>query len=426
MKYITGLSFVYLFFLANNHYANGASFFSTNKETLNSITLTFDTDNDSLFENYVETLIEVDSLQTLVISLQDSIRNFKNTLLDNTNETELFEIRIDSLEKALTHCMFIADTLSQSYKKILPTNFELSLQIENLQKKIDEQNRFLEEQSILMSEKDKIIKEKEGIYREVLTTSQLDLLKLEGKINVKEQELLGKTREIDLLSANIADKQKDMDRRNEEISEIAIKREAAGRMIDSLKDTLYLTQKSLIKLTEEHKQAQREIAELKEKMSNKDKKEKPVAIVQGVALRAFRTPLYVLSPKSAENTTTYSITNDNGGNVEFDFVTGATVRIKKISKADAAFNADLGWFVGFGGNNIFKNFYIGPNIKIFDFIHINTGLNFAEFRVLKDGFSEGQDIPLGTPIPTVNKWKTSLYIALTFDFDLIAQIVSKI
>ena len=426
MKHIFRFSFFCLFILVNHSYTKASSLLNNQKEDQDSITTTIYSDNDSLFILYVDALIVADSLQMLVIQLQDSISHWYNIFSDNIIISELLSSRVDSLERTLKHWMIIADTLSQSYHRMLPLNLELNEQIANLQTKINEQNKFLEEQAILLSEKEKIIKEKEDIYRDVLTNSQIDLLKLEGKINAKEQELLGKTREIDLLSANIADKQKDIERRNEEISQIVTKREVADKMIDSLRDTLHCTQKSLIKLTEEYKQAQREITELKAKITAKDKKEKQVAVVQGVALRGFRTPLYVLAPKDAENASTYVITNDNGGNVEFDFVTGASVRIKKLSKEGSQFNTDLGWFIGFGGNNIFKNFYLGPNIKIFDFIHINTGLNFAEFRVLKDGFSVGQEIPVGTPIPTVTKWKLSVYIALTFDFELITQIAGKI
>jgi len=373
----------------------------------------------------VEALTVTDSLQLVIIELQKYIQNTSKTLENNSLSFETLKFYSDSLNNALTYWMHIADTLSLAYNKMLPYNQELKSQVTDLQTKIEGQNRFLEEQKVLLMEKELIIKEKEDIYKNILTNSQIDLLKLEGKIGAKEQELQGKSREIDLLSVSISEKQKDIEKKNEELTHFVSKKELADKMIDSLRDTLYSAQKLYIRLEEENKYALKEIADLRARLAAKDKREKQVAVVQGVALRSFRTPLYVLAPKDVNNTDTYVITNDNAGKLEFDLIIGASVRIKKLTIDPEKYIFDLGWFVGFGGNNIFKNFYLGPNIKVFDFIHVNTGLNFAEFRVLKSGFDEGGALPLGVKIPTVNQWKPSFYFAITFDFELISQIVSK-
>ena len=133
-----------------------------------------------------------------------------------------------------------------------------------------------------------------------------------------------------------------------------------------------------------------------------------------------------LKPESSDNPDSYVITNENAGDYEFDFVTGATFRLFDLSNEDDKFSSDVGFFLGFGGKNLFKNFYIGPNIKLFDVIHINAGLNIAEFRLLKSGFSEGDRVPQGSSIPTVSRWELSPYFGLTFDFSLITSIAGKL
>ena len=396
----------------------GIEIFSAEEEE--SITTT-GSECDSLLILWVEALSAIDSLQLVIIEQQNSAQSVEN----NYSALELLKLNSDSLQNALTGWMYIVDTLSLAYSEATTRNKELMLQVITLQTKIDEQNKFLEDKQILLLEKELIIKEKEDIYKSILTGSQIDLLKLEGKLNAKEQELLGKSREIDLLSAGVSEKQKDIEKKNEELAQYVTKKEVANKMIDSLRDSLHSAEKAHILLVEENKYAQKEIADLKARLAARDKRDKQVAIVQGVALRTFRTPLYILAPKSTNNPDNYVITNENAGSVEFDLLTGASVRIMRLSSENATYKFDLGWFVGFGGNNIFKNFYLGPNVKLFDFIHVNTGINFAEFRVLKDGFKEGADLKIGTPISTVNKWKPSYYLAITFDFELITQIVSK-
>ena len=87
---------------------------------------------------------------------------------------------------------------------------------------------------------------------------------------------------------------------------------------------------------------------------------------------------------------------------------------------------DFGAFIGFGGKDLFKNFYLGPNIKLFDAFHINAGLNIREYELLKEGFEEGDILASGISIPTNNEWKVTWYAGLTFDFNLIANVAKKL
>jgi hypothetical protein len=170
----------------------------------------------------------------------------------------------------------------------------------------------------------------------------------------------------------------------------------------------------------------KEIKALKKRIHELTNKKKKIRLVQGIGIRNFRSPLYKLAPESSDNPDRYVISNENAGDYEFDFVTGATFRLLDIGDEDAKYTSDIGFFLGFGGKNLFKNFYIGPNIKLFDVIHINAGINIAEYRLLKSGFSEGDLVPQGMSIPTVSKWEITPYFGLTFDFSLITSIAGKL
>jgi hypothetical protein len=367
-----------------------------------------------------------DSILQIMQVYVDSVISLKRMLASGNRLTTTLLGRIDTLSVSLNHWKYVADTLLENYNKLIPVNRELNAQISNMQKQISEQKDFLDKQAALIVQKERILKEKDDIYKDAIMGSKIDLVKLEGKLNSKDQEIFGKSREIDLLSQSIQEKQRDIERKNEEITKIATRREMSDKIIDSLRDSLSRALQIYVKLDQEQKYARLEIADLKAKLAARDKRDKQVAVVQGVAMRSYRTPLYILAPKDVNNLNSYEIANENAGNFEFDLVTGAAVRLFKISQETARYNSDIGWFVGFGGKNLFKNFYFGPNLKLFDYIHINAGLNVAEFRVLKSGFNEGDILPLGVPIPTVNQWQFNAYFTLSFDFELITQVAGKL
>ncbi len=369
---------------------------------------------------------DTDSLLRIVQIYLDSVSVLNDMLASGDRFSASLLNKVDSLSNELRQWKYVADTLMDNYNKLLPVNRELNAQILNMQQQISEQNSLLDKQAALILQKELILKEKDEIYKDALMGSKIDLIKLEGKLTAKEQEIFGKSREIDLLSQSIQEKQRDIERKNEEITKIALRREMTDKLIDSLRDSLNRAQQVYVKLDQEQKYSRLEIADLKVRLAAKDKRDKQVAVVQGVAMRSYRSPLYILAPKDVNNLDRYEIANENAGNFEFDLVTGAAVRLFKISKEDARYYSDIGWFIGFGGKNLFKNFYFGPNLKVFDYIHINAGINVAEFRVLKKGFSEGDILPPGVPIPTVNQWKFNGYFTLSFDFELITQVAGKL
>lgn len=368
-----------------------------------------------------------------VVLLKDSIQTFSEELHD-------LRLRFLISDEALSHCndslqtlivlndslLWAVEKLQKRNKLLQPLNKELNERIENLQATVEQQSDMLNQQIQKIKEKEQLFVEKELIYERAIQESKIDLVKLEGQLQSKNSELAGKGREIELLAESISERKNLISEKNEEIDEIRHRRQSAVYQLDTLRNYVRLIEKDLILSQERLTYSDKEIKHLQKQIFDLTNKKKNIRLVQGLAIRNFRAPLYTLSPESSENPDNYVITNENAGDYEFDFVTGATFRILDLGKDNGQYTSDIGFFLGFGGKNLFKNFYIGPNIKLFDVIHVNAGLNIAEFRLLKSGFSEGDIVTQGSSIPTVSKWQLTPYFGLTFDFSLITSIAGKL
>ena len=175
---------------------------------------------------------------------------------------------------------------------------------------------------------------------------------------------------------------------------------------------------------------------------NKKKKVRPI---QGVAMRFYRTPDWEIRLKGSDTPGMYDkyISNRNAGNVEFDYVTGASVMLwdmtryfnqnhtlgndstrRAIRRFDQEFSYDLGFYVGFGGSNLFKNFYVGLSFRFVDFFYLTTGVNVAEYQVLVDGYKSGDVIGTSLSIDdvTAKAWLVKPFIALSIDLDFLSLI----
>lgn len=317
------------------------------------------------------------------------------------------------------------DQLRQFADSIINNNKELSASQTSLQVLIQNQQKDilnLQEQLRIQLEKEKLFNEKEQLYKDAVNNSMLDKVKLEGQIATKDSRLEGKEREITLLQQNLSEKDKDISLRNSEIQKIINDKDRAERNIDTLQQSLMKKELQLIKTGEQLKYSELKVKECESRYTNVTNKKKKMRVVQGFAVKNYRTPDFMLSPKDVNNPSVYVINNRNSSNIEFDYVTGASFMIKDLSKKDAALTYDVGFFLGFGGNNLFKNFYLGPNVKLFDVVHINVGANIAEYEVLKDGFNVGDVLTPGTSIPTNKAWKINAYMGFTFDLELITLI----
>ncbi len=359
---------------------------------------------------------------TLLILFGSSNSTFSQTFIDSTFVTDSSHKHVDLL--------IIRDTveikrLQDSIRGLIATLDYNETKIKELSAKLEDKNKNLEEQIKIQKEKETLFLEKEAIYKDAMNSTILDKVKLEGQLAAKDSRIEGKDREINLLQKNLNDKDRDIVSRETQLQKIESDKELTVRRLDTVRIALLNTEKQLIKTTEQLKYTELKIKDCEARYTSVTNKKKKTRVVQGFAIKNYRTPDFILAPKDINNPNLYVINNRNSSNVEFDYVTGASFMIKDLSKPDGVLTYDLGFFLGFGGNNLFKNFYIGPNMKLFDVIHLNIGANIAEYEVLKDGFNVGDALVAGTAIPTNKSWKINAYLGFTFDLELITMIGKK-
>lgn len=355
-------------------------------------------------------------------TLRDSLKTMQFILLQKHAEVASFKLELDTAQREIKRLSRNLEQLKQRENELVPLNEALNRKIAELGAELHAKNSFLEEQLRIQKEKEQLFAEKEQLYKDAISSSLIDKVKLEGQISVKDSRLDGKEREIDLLQLNIDEKNRDIQSRNSEIQKIVMDKGHADRRIDTLRTTLTEAEKSLVKTSEQLKYSELKLKDCENRYATVTNKKKKTRVVQGFAIKNYRTPDFALAPKDANNPGVYVITNNNTSNVEFDFVTGASFMLKDLSKPNASLTYDMGFFIGFGGNNLFKNFYIGPNFKLFDVLHVNLGANVREYEALKEGFVVGDKLDAGIAIPTTKEWKIKPYFGITFDLELLTMI----
>lgn len=220
------------------------------------------------------------------------------------------------------------------------------------------------------------------------------------------------------------------------------------RLSDTLQLRLNETEKVIIRTNEELKYTQQRAKDAEARISNATARKKKVCAIQGIAMKTFRTPSWSLAPdkivdEEGNVRVGYKIVNKNGGEVEFDYTAGAYVMLwdltrkpkpieidtvsKKhleIKRFDQDFSYSLGLYVGFGGSNLFKNFYVGPSFKFLDFFHLTAGINVCEYEMLTGTYQEGDELPAGFSLSDqISKvWKPKPFVSLSFDLDFISYI----
>lgn len=240
----------------------------------------------------------------------------------------------------------------------------------------------------------------------------------------------------EILSANGVDKVKLEAERNYYI-----------RMVDSLRAQVRIAEIENVRRIEANKYLEERARIAEEKVAAATNRKKKVRPIQGVAMRFYRTPRWEirLDGREMDGTTTYTkvIRNRNAGAVEFDYVTGASVmlwdltpffnknhslgadgKLPEIRKFDQDFAYDLGIYVGFGGSNLFKNFYAGPSFRFVDFFYLTVGVNIAEYEVLVGDYKSGDIIPANMSIDdlTAKAWLVKPFISLSIDLDFLSYI----
>lgn len=374
----------------------------------------------SLFQNAFAqyALIQKDT----TVMLRDSLKTIRFMLNEERSNAAASLLQLDAANLQIKELSENLERLKQRESELVPLNEALNRKIVELGAELHAKNNYLEEQLRIQKEKEQLFSEKEQIYKDAINSSLIDKVKLEGQISAKDSRLDGKEREIDLLQLSIDEKNRDIQNRNREIQHIISDKAAADRRIDTLRTTLTETEKSLVRSGEQLKYTELKLKDCENRYATVTNKKKKTRVVQGFAIKNYRTPDFALAPKDANNPGVYVITNKNTSNIEFDYVTGASFMLRDLSKPDATLTYDVGFFLGFGGNNLFKNFYLGPNFKLFDVLHVNFGANVREYEALKEGFNVGDKLDAGIAIPTTKEWKIKPYLGLTFDLELLTMI----
>lgn len=258
-----------------------------------------------------------------------------------------------------------------------------------------------------LQERIKLMEEKEKFYKEICTKSGVD----QGKIEAD--------------------------------------RDSYRHLVDSLRNLVRLAELENVRKDEANKYLAQRAKDAENRVSEATNRKKKVRSIQGIAMRFYRTPNYEVRLYPQEELGKYDkkIVNRNAGDIEFDFVTGASVMLwdltkyfnknhqstqigetgiktPELRKFDQDFAYDLGIYVGFGGSNLFKNFYVGPSFRFVDFFYLTAGLNIAEYEVLVTGYEEGMvlDQNLSIDDVTAKAWLLKPFIALNIDLDFLSYI----
>lgn len=406
-----------------------------------------------------------ESLEEESLYPNDTTAHTESVIIDYTlsNESFFFDsiqpAPADTLHQRIQSCLGQIDSLQQLQQVLerrlrFTTHHRDSLLITNerFQKELQQKNKLLEDQVKAMQEKELLFAEKEEIYRKAIASNDLDKAKFEGEIQSKNISIEAKSREIAYLQRDLDTKAQTLTAQKEDYDRLTKERDRYRHIVDSLNALVRAAELENVRKDEANKYLAQRAKEAEEKVQAATNKKKKVRPIQGVAMRFYRTPdweLY-LNPKVVDGTTSYekSVRNRNAGKVEFDFVTGASVMlwdmtnifngqsqtdtssvllksgIKDLPKFDQQFAYDLGFYVGFGGSNLFKNFYVGPSFRFMDFFYLTLGVNIAEFEELDAQYNVNTPIDPSLNLANITSkvWKVTPYISFNIDLDFLSYI----
>lgn len=360
----------------------------------------------------------------------------------------------DSVQAMIQQCLFQIDSLQQRQqwleRRLDRTSHHrdsLLITNERFQKELQQKNDLLEQQVRAMQEKEQLFSEKEELYKAAVANSNTDKAQLEWEVQNKNISIEAKAREISYLQRDIDAKTQTLTAQKEDYDRLTRERDRYRQLVDSLRAQVRSAELENVRKEEANKYLQQKAKEAEEKQQILTSKKKKVRPIQGIAMRMFRTPDWeiILTPEVIDGATTYVKTarNRNAGNVEFDFVTGASVMLWDLTRYfdgsardtsrtilaaaprfDQTFAYDIGFYVGFGGTNLFKNFYVGPSFRFMDFFYLTLGVNLCEYELLDERYSQGQQIDSGLTLDniTAKAWKVKPFIAFNIDLDFLSYI----
>ncbi|MBR1792729.1 MAG: hypothetical protein IJ764_03730 [Bacteroidales bacterium] len=367
--------------------------------------------------------------------LRDSLHTLQQAAVQDSASLSMSALRIRTLQNQL-------DGLSRQRDSLEASNARY-------QDELKEKNSLMQKQLAAMQEKEQLLAEKEQLYREAMTNSTIDRVKLQAEIDTRTARIEAKSREVEFLQQDIEAKNARLEEQKASYEQLAQQSAGYRRHIDSLQAIVTAHEKEIIRKEEQAKYMEERAKAAEAKISEATNRKKKVRPIQGVAMRFFRTPQWeiLLTP---ENDGSYGkvVRNRNAGNVEFDFLTGASVMLWDMTKYfnrshsielkkgdtvrsvqtmkqfDQSFAYDLGVYVGFGGSNLFKNFYLGASFRFLDFFYLISGVNIAEYELLDSSHSEGGRVDTNHTLDniTVKSWKVKPFVALSIDLEFLSYI----
>jgi len=341
-------------------------------------------------------------------------------------EYTALQLEVESLRKEVVGLNESIDALKNRNKELHLINDTLTVVNNEINKQLSEKNALLEEKIRILQQKEILFAEKEQLYKEAISNSNVDKAKIEGLVEAKNASIVGKDKEISLLQKSINEKENHISTKDMQLKQMSAERDKYFMMSDTLREQLKEAQIVILKREEELKYTKKRAEEAEAKVERATGRKKKVRVIQGLAMHFSPMPDWIIRPRiNPAGEYKNFIENANAGTVDFDLVVGASVMLLDLTKNGEKFTQDLGIYVGFGGNNLFKNFYLGPSYKFLDFFHLSIGVKMAQYTVLADGYKVGDELPVGWAIPTGKKWIITPYISLSFDLDFISYIGKK-
>ena len=364
-----------------------------------------------LMKDNLELYGQVDSLNLL-------IKGYKSQNITQKKQVDSLKVSIAQLQANMIMSGTKADTLESQRLRVKQELLGLRQQMLAMSTTLEQKLQLLRDQEYQLS--DCKIK-----LREAQLAASLDQAKLEGKNNVNTTKVEAKEREISYMQESIKEKDRIISEKTIELTTYYKDKSTSLHLVDSLARALNTSELELAKVRERLNIIEGQYNKMISQQTDATNRKKKIRFVQGVALKFYRTPDWQLAPQSSSTTAVYVISNKNSGKVEFDYITGISLSLYDLSKPDDKYTSDVGMFLGFGGSNLFKNFYMAPTYKAFDFFHFMIGMNVAEYQQLKGGFNEGDVLPPNMSIPTVKEWKANIFFGMTIDFELLSNITKK-
>lgn len=341
-------------------------------------------------------------------------------------EYTALQLEVESLRGEIVNLKGSIDVLKRRNNELHLMNDTLTVVNNEINKQLSEKNALLEEKIRILQQKEILFAEKEQLYKEAISNSNVDKAKVEGLVEAKNASIEGKDKEISLLQKSINEKENHISTKDMQLKQMSAERDKYFMMSDTLREQLKEAQIVILKREEELKYTKKRAEEAEAKVERATGRKKKVRVIQGLAMHFSPMPDWIIRPRiNPAGEYKNFIENANAGTVDFDLVVGASVMLLDLTKNGEKFTQDLGIYVGFGGNNLFKNFYLGPSYKFLDFFHLSIGVKMAQYTVLADGYKVGDELPVGWAIPTGKKWIITPYISLSFDLDFISYIGKK-